>query len=66
MTNTQTDHPKFSFRPRVEQSPDSPMRLRFLLETVFKSSTHLGITIQWGVPQPPRPGPDRAEVTGSC
>jgi hypothetical protein len=33
-------------RPRVEQSADSTTRLSFLSEAAFKSSTHLGITIQ--------------------
>jgi len=50
MTSThQAPHLMISFRPRVEQFLQFPKRLRFISETVFKSSTHLGITIQRGI-----------------
>jgi hypothetical protein len=61
-SNAQTPYPRISPRPPVEQSPDPTMRLSLFLETVFKSSTHLCITIQWGAGGHLGGG----EVTGSC
>jgi len=64
--NTEMARSKFDYQAPLDPHMEYAERLQFTPIQAFKSSTHLCITIRWGVPSVGGRGPAKSRAGESC